>query len=109
LRAVLAALVMAGFAVLVFPEPSVLRALTMAMAVCAALWWGRPAQALPALAAGVVLLVCVEPYLAHSYGFALSVTAVAAIVLWAPILAARLAAWLTPSLASLISVPLAAQ
>ncbi|PKQ26432.1 MAG: hypothetical protein CVT64_04960 [Actinobacteria bacterium HGW-Actinobacteria-4] len=109
LRAVLAGVVMAGFAALVFPEPSVLRALAMSVAVCAAVWWGRPAHALPALAAGVIALLVLDPFLALSYGFALSVAAVAAIVVWAPTLAERLQRWVTPALAKVISIPLAAQ
>jgi competence protein ComEC len=109
LRAVLAGTIMAGFATLVFPEPSVLRALAMSAVVCAALWWGRPAQALPALAAGMIALLVIDPFLALSFGFALSVAAVAAIVLWAPVLAVHLQRWVTPALAKVISIPLAAQ
>lgn len=109
LRAVLAVAVMIGFALLVFPEPSVVRALTMALAVCAALWWGRRPQALPALSAGVIALVLVDPYLTLSYGFALSVTAVAALVCWAPVLAVSLQRWLAPSVAKAVAIPIAAQ
>jgi competence protein ComEC len=107
-RAVAAAVVMAGFATLVFPEPSVMRALTMALTVCVALWWGRPAHALPALAAAVVTLLLVDPFLALSFGFVLSVTAVAAIVLWAPVLARSFQRIMTPALAHAIAIPAAA-
>jgi competence protein ComEC len=74
----------------VFPEPSVMRAATMAAVICVALWWGRPAQALPALSAGVVAVAVLDPRLACEPGFVMSAAAVAAIALWAPALAARL-------------------
>lgn len=104
-----AALGMVGFALLVFPDASVVRALVMALVGAVALWWGRPAQALPALATAVIVLVSLDPFIALEAGFALSVSAVAAIVLWAPRLRVLLGRVMPPTIAMLISVPLAAQ
>ncbi len=109
LRATLAALGMACFACLVFPDASVVRALVMALVGALAVWWGRPPQALAALATAVIALVTVDPFVALEPGFALSVSAVAAIVLWAPRLRIVLGKVMAPTPAMLISVPLAAQ
>lgn len=108
LRAVVLATAMAGLAAVVLPEPSVLRALTMAIAIALGWWWGRPARALPALGAGVIVLLLIEPGLGGAIGFQLSVVAVAAIVVWAPHLARRLSRWMAASLAKAVSIPLAA-
>nr|WP_255633091.1 ComEC/Rec2 family competence protein [Demequina sp. TTPB684] len=108
LRALVLAVVMAALAAVVLPEPSVLRALTMALAIALGWWWGRPARALPALGAGVLVLLLVEPGLGGAIGFQLSVVAVAAIVVWAPHLERRLGRWMAPFLARAASIPLAA-
>ncbi len=108
-RVALLVLVTVGFVSLVLPEPSVLRAAWMGGIVALALWWGRPAQALPALSAAVIGLLLADPFLALSYGFALSVAATAGIVLWAPVVAIGLARFLPPPLAKALSVPVAAQ
>ncbi|MGC4174958.1 ComEC/Rec2 family competence protein [Demequina sp.] len=107
--AVTVGIAMALLTCLVFPEPSVVRAGTMAAVVCAALWWGRPAQALPALSAGVIVVSIMDPRLACEPGFAMSVAAVAAIALWAPALAARLEHSLPPVFAHPLAVCIAAQ
>ncbi|MEU4802693.1 DNA internalization-related competence protein ComEC/Rec2 [Actinosynnema sp. NPDC023587] len=73
-----------GFVVLAGPEPSVLRAAVMGAVALLALVLGRERSALPALAAGVVVLVLHDPQLAVDPGFGLSVVATAALVLLAP-------------------------
>jgi competence protein ComEC len=83
-QAGVAALGLAGFVVLVGPEPSVVRAAAMGGITLLALAAGRARAAVPALAAAVVVLVLVRPGLAGDAGFALSVAATAAIVLLAP-------------------------
>lgn len=108
-RALAASAAMACFAALVFPDPSVVRALVMALIGAVAVAWGRPAQALPALAWTVILLVLADPYVSLEMGLVLSVAAVGAIVLWAPRLRSLLATVMAPLPAMLISVPLAAQ
>ena len=108
LRAGLLAGAMWALAAVVLPEPSVLRALTMAIAVALGWWWGRPARALPALGSGVVLLLLIEPGLGGALGFQLSVVAVVSIVVWSPYLAQSLSRILTAGMARIVSVPLAA-
>lgn len=88
-RAAVAAASGGAFVLLVHPGPAVLRAAVMAAIGVAALLMRRPAPAVPALAATVVLLLVVDPWTARSYGFALSVTATAAIVVLAPAMARR--------------------
>lgn len=109
LVAVGAAAVMGAFVLLVFPEASVVRAATMAAAVCAGLWWGRRAQALPALSVGVLVVALCDPALALSPGFVMSALAVASIVLWAPVLAARFSRYVPTPLAHALGVCVAAQ
>ncbi|MEE6272524.1 ComEC/Rec2 family competence protein [Georgenia sp. MJ206] len=108
-RAVLGGLVLVGFVVLVRPEASVLRAATMGAVALVALLLGRPARALPGLCAAVVVLLLVDPWMARSYGFVLSVLATGGLVLlagpWAQALSTRLPGWL----AHTIAVPAAAQ
>ncbi len=55
------------------PEPSLLRAAVMGIVGVIGLAAGRRGRAAPALCAAVVVLVLVDPWLARSYGFALSV------------------------------------
>ncbi len=108
-RVVVLAAVMAGFIAVVFPDPSVVRAGWMGAVLALALWWGRPAQALPALASAVIGLLIIDPYLSLSFGFALSVAATAGIALWAPHVARVCEKIFTPALAKLASIPIAAQ
>lgn len=98
-----------GFVVLVTPEPSVLRAAVMGAVVLLALAVGRPARGMPALSIAVVVLLTIDPWLARSYGFALSVLATAGLLLLAAPLAAALGRWLPHPLALVVAVPLAAQ
>lgn len=108
LRAVVLAAAMASLAAVVGPEPSVLRALTMALAVALGWWWGRPAAAMAALSVGVLALLAWDPGLGARLGFQLSVAAVSAIVLWAPAIARGMSPWLPRLLAHAIAVPVAA-
>ncbi|MFJ9842866.1 ComEC/Rec2 family competence protein [Kitasatospora sp. NPDC101155] len=75
------------------PEPSVLRAAGTGLIGMLALATGRPRQAVPALAGAVLVLVLLDPFLARSYGFLLSVLATAGLLVlgphWAEALRAR--------------------
>src|SRR5690606_35591029 len=82
--ALLGALALIGFVVLARPSPSVLRAAAMGLLALVGMAFGRPRAALPALCAGVFLLVLVDPELAGDAGFALSVAATAGLLLLAP-------------------------
>lgn len=108
-RAVSVAVVMTGFVLLVHPQPSVVRAAAMGGVAVVGLVLGRPSRAVAALATAVVTLLVLDPWLARSYGFVLSVVATAAIVVLAPALARVAARWLPRPAAVLLAVPLAAQ
>lgn len=117
--AVIAGLVLLGFVIVARPEPSVLRASVMgAIAVFAiAAGWSRTlsggaTRATAALSAAILVLLLVDPWLATSWGFALSVGATAGLVMLARPLAHRLGAgrrrlW-TP-VAHALAVTIAAQ
>ncbi|MCZ2837028.1 DNA polymerase III subunit delta [Modestobacter sp. VKM Ac-2985] len=83
-QALAAALAIVGFVVLARPGASVLRAAAMGAVAVLALASGRARAAVPALAATVLVLLLLSPGLASDVGFALSVSATAAIVLLAP-------------------------
>ncbi|HET8616321.1 MAG TPA: ComEC/Rec2 family competence protein [Actinomycetales bacterium] len=108
-RLLAAAVVLLGFVVLARPEPSVLRAAIMGLIGLLALGTARRRAGVPALAAAVLVLLLADPWLARSYGFALSVLATAGLLLWARPWAERLARVLPRPLAVALSVPLAAQ
>ncbi len=108
-RLVLAALVLAGFVVLARPEPSVLRAAVMGALGLLALGTSRRRAGVPAVSAAVLVLLVVDPWLARSYGFALSVLATLGLLLWAAPLADRMSRWMPRPLALALAVPTAAQ
>jgi competence protein ComEC len=99
--------VLAGFALVTRFEPSVLRATAMAAVAATGAALGRPASTLRILALGVSGILLVDPLLATSLGFQLSVAGAAGIVVGAARLEAALPGprWL----AAPISVTLAAQ
>jgi competence protein ComEC len=74
-----------------------------------ALFTGRERQGLPALAAAVLLLVLIDPELARSYGFALSVLATAGLLVLAPPWRERLARRMPGPLADALAVTAAAE
>ncbi|SNU00977.1 competence protein ComEC [Ruaniaceae bacterium KH17] len=110
-RAALLLLAIGALLLLVGPDASVVRATAMATVGAVALWRGRPPQAIPALATGIVVLMILDPWRATSLGFALSVSASAALVLVVPRLALRVPekkVWLRRVVA-VCAVPLVAQ
>lgn len=85
--------VLAGYVMLVRPEPSVLRAAVMGVVALIAVSAGGRRRGPPALfAAGLVLLI-VLPEFALSIGFALSFAATAGLLVVGPSIAAFLATW----------------
>jgi competence protein ComEC len=84
LCAAAAVLVLVAFVVVARPSPSVLRSAVMAGIALIALASGRPRQALPSLAAAVLLLLAWQPQLATDAGFAMSALATAALLMIAP-------------------------
>ena len=106
-RLVVTLAVLAGFALVTRFEPSVLRATAMAAVAATGAALGRPASTLRVLALGVAAILLVDPLLATSLGFQLSVAGAAGIVVGAARLEPALPGprWL----AAPVSVTLAAQ
>ena len=108
-RVVTAAVVLAGFVILVTPEPSVIRAAVMAGVAMLSLLLGRPSAGAGMLALSAVGILIADPWLASTPGFALSVAASGALILLSPSLTRGLARWMPQPLALAIAVPTAAQ
>lgn len=107
--ALLAGVALVAFVVVARPSPSVLRAAAMGCVALLALVSGRRKQAIPALAASVVVLLALFPALAVDFGFALSVVATAGLVVVSPVLVDRLRKWGWPRwLAEMCAVAVAA-
>ncbi len=106
----LAGIALGAFVVVVQPSASVLRAAIMGALGLLALVSARRRQAIPVLAATVIVVLLLAPQLALDVGFALSVAATAALVTLAPMWSARLVAagWPQP-LAAALCVAVAAQ
>ncbi|WP_445165977.1 ComEC/Rec2 family competence protein [Mycolicibacterium sp. Dal123E01] len=106
----LAGVALVAFVIVVQPTASVLRAAVMGAIALVAILSARRRQAIPVLAATVLGLLIVAPQLAVDAGFALSVSATAALIVLAPGWAARLIArgWPKP-LAEAACIALAAQ
>jgi competence protein ComEC len=109
LQTVFAAVAVAGFVVLARPSPSVLRAAVMGGIGLAALATGRHRAGLPALSAAVLALVLIDPSLATSDGFVLSVLATGGLLLVAPRLRDRFRTFLPQWFAESLAVAVAAQ
>lgn len=108
-RVVAALAALGGFVVLVTPEPSVVRAAAMAAIAMLGLLLGRTPAGLSTLSAAVALLLCADPWLATSLGFALSAAATGGLLVLAPPLARSMARWMPRALALALAVPLSAQ
>jgi competence protein ComEC len=98
-----------GFVVLARPEPSVLRAAVMGSVALAGLGSGGSRRGGRSLGVAVTALLLVDPWLAPTPGFALSVLATAGIVFVAPVWRDALAVWLPRWIAEALAVPAAAQ
>ena len=99
-----------GFVMLCRPDPSVLRAAATGLIMLLALATGRRAAPLTALSGATLLLMLIDPWLARSYGFALSALVTAGLLTlgprWADALARR--GW-PPHLAEAVACAAAAQ
>jgi competence protein ComEC len=106
----LAGIALVLFVIVVQPSASVLRAAVMGAIALVGVLSSRRRQAIPALAATVLVLMVIAPQLAVDVGLALSVVATAALVVIAPIWSRRLVAAGWPkSLADAVCVACAAQ
>jgi competence protein ComEC len=107
-QALVGVLTIVGFVIVARPQASVLRAAAMGLVAVLALATGRRRRALPALCAAVLCLIYIDPTLARSVGFALSVVATGALLLLAPPLRTWMATRLPGWLADALAVPTAA-
>ncbi|MFC6286681.1 ComEC/Rec2 family competence protein [Nocardioides sp. GCM10027113] len=98
-----------GFVLLARTEPSVVRAAAMGTVALLAMGTDGRRRGTRTLGAAVVGLLLVDPTLAVSVGFALSVSATAGILLLAPVWRDGLARWLPRWVAEAVAVPTAAQ
>jgi competence protein ComEC len=109
LRVGVGLIVLAGFIVLVTPEPSVVRAGTMAAVAMTCVLLGRAGAGMGLLSLAATVVLIADPWLAASLGFALSTVATASLLLFAGPFAAGLGRGMPGPLALTLSVPLAAQ
>ena len=97
-----------AFIALVRPSPSVLRAAAMAAVLLVAQGTKRGRDSLPALGFAMAAVVLADPWQARDAGFALSVLATAGLLLFAPVLVAKLSAHMPGKLAQALAPPIAA-
>jgi competence protein ComEC len=103
------ALGIVGFVLLARTEPSVLRAAVMGTVALFAMGTNGRQRGTRALGVAVLALLLVQPGLAVSAGFALSVLATAGILLLAPGWRDAMARWLPRWVAEAVAIPAAAQ
>lgn len=108
-RGLVAGVVLIGLVLLVHPTASVLRSAAMGGVLLVGLLLARPRAALPALWASVIVLLAVDPWLAGSFGFVLSVLATAGLLIGSAPLAQWLSRGMPRALATVLAVPIAAQ
>jgi competence protein ComEC len=108
-RLIVASVTLVAFVVLVTPQPSVLRAAVMAMVVMFSLFSGRPGSGIPLLALATLSMLLWNPWWAIDFGFILSVSATAGIVLFSGPLTMSISRWLPFGLSAMIAIPLSAQ
>jgi competence protein ComEC len=107
-RVACSAMTLVGFVLLVGPEPSVLRAAAMSLLALATLAIGVPVAGITVLCLAVLACLAIEPSLAHSMGFALSVAATLGILVLVRPLAAKLTAVMPRRIALVLAVPISA-
>jgi competence protein ComEC len=111
-RPPVALLLLIGFVILARPEPSVLRAAVMGVVGLLGLSASRRRVGIPALSGAVLVLLCIDPWLSRSFGFALSTLATLGLLLFARPWGAWFARFLPVRLKGLgvaIAIPVAAQ
>ena len=99
----------AGFVLVCRAEPSVLRAAAMGLVALSAIGLGQGRRSIRNLCLAVLVLLPFDPWLARSWGFALSAAACLGITVGAEPLIAAMTSWAPRWLAEAVAVPLAAQ
>lgn len=108
-RLLVGAVAVVGFVLVARSEPSVVRAAAMGTVAMLALGHDAHDRGVRTLAAAVLALLCWDPGMAVSAGFALSVLATAGILLLAPAWRDAMARWMPRWAAEAVAVPAAAQ
>ena len=109
LKTLIGLFILVGLVLLVQPSGSVLRAAAMGSVQLVGLSAGRQASALPAWAAGAIVLLLIDPWQACDWGFALSIAATGGLIMLAPGLERQLGRLMPTFFAQLAAIPLAAQ
>lgn len=109
LKTLIGLFTLVGLVLLVQPSGSVLRAAAMGSVQLVGLSVGRQASALPAWAAGAIVLLLIDPWQACDWGFALSIAATGGLIMLAPGLERQLGRLMPIFFAQLAAIPLAAQ
>ena len=113
-RMTLSLIALAGFVILVRPQPSVVRAAVMGVVMILALATGGRRSGPSVLGTAVLLLVVLSPMLAATWAFALSVFATAGLIVVAPVILrafqrGRITSRWPPALVEALAVTMAAQ
>ncbi len=98
-----------GFVIVARSEPSVVRAAAMGTVALIGMGAHGRRQGVRGLGVATLTLLLVDPWLAISYGFVLSVLATAGILLLGPFFRDQLAGWMPRWAAEAVAIPLAAQ
>lgn len=109
LKTLIGLFTLVGLVLLVQPSGSVLRAAAMGSVQLVGLSLGRQASALPAWAAGAIVLLLIDPWQACDWGFALSIAATGGLIMLAPGIERQLGRVMPTFFAQLAAIPLAAQ
>ena len=109
LKTLIGLFTLVGLVLLVQPSGSVLRAAAMGSVQLVGLSVGRQASALPAWAAGAIVLLLIDPWQACDWGFALSIAATGGLIMLAPGIERQLGRVMPTFFAQLAAIPLAAQ
>ncbi|MGZ8742459.1 MAG: ComEC/Rec2 family competence protein [Nocardioides sp.] len=106
---VVGALGVVGFVLVARAEPSVVRAAAMGTVALVGMGVNGRRQGVRALGVATLALLLVDPWLALSFGFVLSVLATAGILFLAPVFRDQLRVWVPRWAAEAVAIPLAAQ
>ncbi|WP_353950485.1 ComEC/Rec2 family competence protein [Knoellia sp. S7-12] len=111
-RPLIVALAILGFVVLARPEPSVVRAAAMGLIGLIGMSRSRRAAGLPVLSGAIVVVLVMDPWMARSFGFALSALATLGLLLftrpWGDAIARHLPSRLA-FMGPAVAIPVAAQ
>ncbi|CAN7480934.1 ComEC/Rec2 family competence protein [Knoellia sp. LjRoot47] len=112
LRPWVVAVAILGFVVLARPEPSVVRAAAMGLIGLVGVSRSRRSAGLPVLSGAIVVVLVADPWMARSFGFALSALATLGLLLFTRPWGDAIARHLPPRLAFVgpaVAIPVAAQ